>query len=156
MRARWAAFVAAGALAAARVLGPEDACADEPLELAVVVSSQQRAQVALTDLASIFTTTTRELANGTSVSPFNLPSKSDERVLFDKAVLNLGPDDSASFWIDRKIRGGNAPPRQIPDAALMLRVVGQVDGAIGYLPRARVDATVRVVAWVRNGKLVKP
>jgi hypothetical protein len=156
MRMRWAALVAAGALAAARLLASGDAAGDEPLELAVVVGSRQQAAIALADLAPIFTTTTRELANGTAVSAFNMPPRSDERVLFDKVVLHLDPDESATFWIDRKIRGGSAPPRQIPEPALMLRVVAQVDGAIGYVPRARVDATVRVVAWVRNGKLTKP
>jgi hypothetical protein len=156
MKPGLAALVAACALAAAPLLGSDDAGAEEPLELAVVVGSREASPMALSELPPIFTTATRELAGGKAVSPFNLPPKSAERVLFDKAVLHLDPDESATFWIDRKIRGGNAPPRQIPDAALMLRVVGQVDGAVGYLPRAQVDATVRVVAWVRGGKLVKP
>ena len=129
--------------------------ADAPVELVVVTSSRNPAPIALSDLAPIFATTRREIG-GKPVTPFNMPPRSEERTVFDKAVLSFDPDDAASFWIDRKIRGGNAPPRQVPDAGLMLRVVAQLDDAIGYLPATRADATVRVVARVHNGKLTKP
>jgi hypothetical protein len=150
------ALAAAVALVATPLPSTPVAGAGEPVELAVVMSSRNQSPIAPSDLAPIFTTTKRDLGGGKSVTPFNLPPRSEERVLFDKAVLGLDPDDAASFWIDRKVRGGNAPPRQVPDAGLMLRVVGQLDDAIGYLPSSRVDATVRVVARVRNGKVTKP
>jgi hypothetical protein len=153
---RLPAVAAALALVAMPLPSTPVAGADAPVELAVVVSSRNQAPIALSDLAPIFTTTKRDLGDGKLVTPFNLLPKSAERVVFDKAVLSFDPDDAASFWIDRKIRGGNAPPRQVPDAGLMLRVVAQLDDAIGYVPASGVDATVRVVARVRNGKLAKP
>jgi hypothetical protein len=150
-----AAFVAFG-LFVAPLSHLAAARADEPLELAVVLNGGNQSPVALSDLAPIFTVTKRELAGGRAVTPFNLPPKSQERVLFDQVVLGFDPDDAARYWIDQKIRGGNPPPRQIPDAALMHRVIGTLDDSIGYLPSDRVDATVRVVARIRNGKLTRP
>ena len=57
-------------------------------------------------LKSIFQTRTTRLPTGEKAAPVNLPQGGSLRVGFDQAVLGLGPDQVARYWVDRKIRGG--------------------------------------------------
>ena len=91
-----------------------------------------------------------------SAIPLNYAPRDELREAFDRAVLGMSPDEATKFWLDQRIRHGTRPPRQIGDARLTLRLVARLPGAIGYVPAATVDATVKVVAWIRDGKVVKP
>ena len=96
----------------------------------------------------------RSWPGGKAIAAFELPPNTEERVLFDRTVLKLDPDDVAHFWIDRRMRGGSPPPHQVPEAAILLRVVAKLENAIGYVPTPLADATVRIVARVRAGEVV--
>ncbi len=107
------------------------------------------------ELHAIFTTRLKEV-DGKRVVPFNLAPRSEPRTAFDRAVLHMSPDEVARYWIDRRVRGGASPPKQVPSAKVMLAVVAQLAGAIGYVPEDLVDDRVTVVARVVGGKLVGP
>ncbi len=123
-------------------------------ELAVIVHPSNDAKLTADDLADVFRTVMRSWPGGKSIAAFELPPNTDERVLFDRAVLKLEPDDVAHFWIDRRMRGGSPPPHQVPEATILLRVVAKLAGAIGYVPASLVDSSVRVVAHVRAGEVI--
>ena len=127
-------------------------------ELVVIVHPKNpAAELAPAELRAIFTTSRRRWSSGGAVAPFNLPARTDERVRFDRAVLDMTPEEVSRFWVDRKIRGGEPPPRQVPDASIMLRVVEKLEDAIGYVPRPLAkDARVKVVAVVREGRVEPP
>ena len=85
--------------------------------------------------------------NGTRLIPFNQAVGTPARALFDRIVLDLSPDQVGAYWVDRKIRNGGQPPRTLPLANLVVRVVASLPGAIGYIemdPRA-LPSTVRVL-----------
>lgn len=107
------------------------------------------------ELNAIFTTRLKEI-DGRRIVPFNLPSRSDPRTAFDRAVLHMDPDEVARYWIDRRVRGGASPPKQVPSAKVMLAVIAQLEGAIGYLPEHLVDDRVTLVARIVGGKVVGP
>jgi hypothetical protein len=98
------------------------------------------------DLESVFTTRKLFRGDGRPFVPFNFPPRHQTRVAFDRFALHLEPDEVARFWIDRRIRGGHPPPRQVPDASTMLRVVAALEDAIGYLPVDLVTDNVNVIA----------
>jgi len=109
------------------------------------------------DLRPIFQTKKNTWPDGASVKAFNLPEADSVRRGFDAAVLGLDPARVVRYWIDRKIRGGDRPPQNAPSAAVMLKVVGKTPGAIGYVDsKLALDASVKVVAKVLNGQIVKP
>jgi hypothetical protein len=108
------------------------------------------------ELEAIFTTSKRFWSGSQSIVPFNLPPRGDERVSFDHAVLRMDPDDVGRFWLDRRVRGGPPPPRQAPDPLTVVRLVARLEGAIGYAPVGLPLADVRVVARIREGKVVRP
>jgi ABC-type phosphate transport system substrate-binding protein len=108
------------------------------------------------ELASIFTRATRNWKDGTPIRPLNLPPGSTERVVFDRVVLHLEPDQSAQYWVDRMVRGEEAAPKAIAKADIVLRLVPTLPGAIAYVPEEKVDEKVKVLAFVRDGKVVAP
>ena len=68
----------------------------------------------------------------------------------------MDPDAVARFWLDRRVRSGSPPPRQAPDPVMIARLVAKLEGAIGYVPESLVARDVRVVARIRNGKVLPP
>jgi ABC-type phosphate transport system substrate-binding protein len=139
------------------LLLPSARAGADGVELVVVVHPNNSTQsLSTAELAAIFTTQRRHWSGSKSIIALNLPPRSEHRALFDRAVLGMDPDAVARFWIDRKVRGGAAPPRQVPDATMAVRVVAKLEAAIGYAPREGADKSVRVVARIRGGKVVAP
>jgi hypothetical protein len=128
-----------------------------PVELDVIVhDSVPPRSLDRAALAAIFSMTRRSWGDGLSAVPFNYPPDSPLRRTFDSAVLGLAPEEVARFWIDQRIRGYGHPPRQVADPAIMVRLIANLKGSIGYIPAGTADKTVRVVARIRQGKVVPP
>jgi len=108
------------------------------------------------ELSSIFTRATRNWKDGSAIRPINLPPGSAERVAFDRAALRMEPEQSAQFWVDRMVRGEESAPKAIAKDVIVLRLVANLAGSIAYIPEDKVDDKVRVVAFVRDGKVVSP
>ena len=149
-----AAFAFLLALAWPGVTGPR---AESNVRLAVIahpgvpVKSQDASE-----LAAIFSRTQRTWKDGTPIRPLNLSPGSAERIAFDRAVLHLEPDQSAQFWVDKMVRGEDAAPKAISKADIVVRLVPNLPGAIAYVPEDVVDGKARIVAFIRNGKVVQP
>lgn len=125
-------------------------------EIAIIVHKDTEvSSIERTELRPIFQTKKTSLS-GEKLMPLNLPDEDDARQQFDAAVLGLGPDRVARYWIDRQIRGGNPPPRSISNEDLVLRIVSAKRGAIGYVPMSAVTPQVKVVAKIRGGTVLAP
>ncbi|WP_437624311.1 hypothetical protein [Sorangium sp. So ce1151] len=125
-------------------------------EIVVIVNQATPARAAGRDtLRPIFQTTRTEWF-GRSAMPVNLPEDSSLRQRFDLAVLGLDPDAVARYWIDRKIRGGERPPRKVTTPNAVVRAVGDEVGGIGYVAAGDVTPSVKVIARIRAGQVVPP
>lgn len=125
-------------------------------EISVIVNKGANvSQMSKTDLRPIFQTT-KTAWNGGRALPLNLPVSDSTRHGFDAAVLGLDPGRVARYWVDRKIRGGNPPPKDFPSAALILKIVSSKEEAIGYVPSDAVNSSVKVVAKIRGGEVLAP
>lgn len=113
--------------------------------LVVIVHRNNQESLSLADLAAIFTTRKQSWSGGKRIVPFNFPAKHEVRVAFDHAVLEMDPDEVARYWIDRRIRGGSPPPKQVSNARLIARLVEKLDGGIGYVPAGTELGATRVV-----------
>jgi ABC-type phosphate transport system substrate-binding protein len=114
------------------------------------------ASISRDELRPIFQTKHNAWPDGTPAHPFNLPETDTARQAFDETVLGLDPTRVARYWIDRKIRGGERPPPNVPSSAVMVRIVSKTPGGVGYVDAAAVDGSVKVLAKVIAGQLVKP
>ena len=128
--------------------------AEAATELVVIVHPDNTQSPSPRDIEAIFRTTLRHWPDGGGIVAFNLVPGSEERVSFDRAVLRLTPGEVSRYWIDRKIRGGESPPRSVPNPLLVVRLVRDLRSAIGYVPAALAPSGVRVIARVQGPALV--
>jgi hypothetical protein len=154
-RSRWGLALL---IALVLVLVPHgQAPAQSSTNLAVIVHADVPAtSLSAAELASIYTRVTKTWKNGTTVRALNLLPGSPERVEFDRVVLDMTPERSAQFWIDKQIRGEESAPKAIAQADIVARLVPTLSGSIGYVPESKVDSQTRVVARIRGGRVVAP
>lgn len=133
------------ALAALGLLGlPTTASAGAGL--VVIVNAKNGETLGVPEVAAIFTTRRQAWRSGERIVPFNYPPRHEVRAEFDQLALGMDPDAAARYWIDRKIRGGSAPPKQVSSGQLIVRLVAKMPGGVGYVPRALVTPDVRIAA----------
>jgi hypothetical protein len=133
-------------------LAPRPVRAGNDLVLAVIVSPNSKlTNISVADLRRVFQSERLTDPDGNRLIALNHPPKTVDRVGFDQVVLQMDPDAVGRFWIDRKIRGGNGPPRTVESLATLRRVVEKLPGAIGYLRPGQLSNEVRVIRV--DGKL---
>lgn len=136
---------------------PPRARAVTEFELLVVVNvANQARSLDRHELEALFTAAQTRWIGGVPVVPLNLPNGNPGRDAFDRVVLGLGRDQVGRFWIDRRVRGMGMPPKQVPDPNIAVRVVERINGAITYVPSGVSVERVRVVARVRQGRVMPP
>jgi hypothetical protein len=129
--------------------------ADDVTLLVIANHGVRAEQLSAVQLEAIFTMSQRAWPGGDAIIPFNYPPGSVLRESFDRAVLRMDRDEVARFWIDRRIRGAGDAPRKVPTVALLLRIVANLPGAIGYVPSGPLPADVKLVARVSDGNVFR-
>jgi len=145
---KWSASAALSALAgsAARV-----ARADPPRLALVVARASSLQELTRFELKKLYLGSHIVDPSGERIVPFNQASSSADRIAFEDKVLGMSPDQVASYWIDRKIRGQSGAPKAVGSAELVQKVVSKVDHSIAYVRLDQVRPEVRVIAI--DGKL---
>lgn len=156
MRRAYFVWIICGFLAVLAAGAPFVSASEEEDIDVIVHPSAPITRLSSAELQAIFTRDQTRWSDGSAVVPLSLPSGTAVREQFDRAVLRLDPDQSARFWLDRRIRGAGAPPKQVPTPSLMLNVVRNLKGSIGYLPSQRGRTGVKVVARIIKGKVSAP
>ena len=128
---------------AALGLTPCAALGAEPLAVVMSATTRQRG-LSRDKLRRIFLAQPTDDDDGRRFIPINLSPTSGSRVRFDRAVLELTPEDVARYWIDQRLRG-NKPPRTAPTIEICRAAVQELPGAVAYLPVSQVGA-LRVLA----------
>lgn len=125
---------------------PAVQAADAKVRLVLVVGKDcSLKEISTRDLKRLYSGHRVFGASGEALIPFSHSAMSPDRVAFDRAVLNMSPDEVARYWVDRKIRGQSAPPRSIDSPAVLQRVVSKLNGAIGYVRASDVRDEVRIL-----------
>lgn len=132
-------------LAAATLVAPS-ALAQQGTRLVMIVTPGSPLQnVELSVLMRLFGGDPVSDPSGRTLIPFNHPPRSPDRVLFDRRVLGMDPDEVAKYWIDRKIRAQPGPPRTATSLRMLLGVVGKLPGAVGYIRPEYLSPEVRAL-----------
>lgn len=107
-----------------------------------------------TQLQALFTRRNRHWGDGRPALVFNQEARAPSRVVVDRILLGMEPDQSARFWIDQRIRFGQESPRSVPEV-LISRLVARLPGAIGYCADDQLSGQVRVVGRIIGGRYVE-
>jgi ABC-type phosphate transport system substrate-binding protein len=125
--------------------------------LVIVHAELQVERVSGYEIEALFTRAQTRWDDGSTVYPFSFPAGSSPRESFDRVVLRLSPEQVGRFWLDRRIRGLGMPPKQVPTATMMVQIVANLPGSIGYVPAMRTKPPgVKVVARIVQGKVMAP
>jgi hypothetical protein len=139
------AVAAVAALGCAILLAsaaPTLRAADSPL-IVVIAATSSLQDISHGNLRRLFLGEPTS-GSGGKLIPLNQSPGSAVRNQFDRVVLGLEPDDVARFWIDQRIRGQAGAPRAIP-AAMLIRVVPQLAGAMGYVRAHELGAGMKAI-----------
>lgn len=122
------------------------------MSLVVIVSPRSKVtHLGSDDLRRLFQGERVTDSQGNRLIALNQPPTTADRVGFDRAVLGRDAEAVGRFWIDRKIRGGEGPPRTVQSLATLRRVVEKLPGSVGYLRPAQLTNEVRALRI--DGKL---
>ena len=79
------------------------------------------------------------------VEPVDLLEDSPVREQFYGKEIGRSASQLKSYWARLSFTGKGAPPRQYPDSGEVKKVLSENLHAIGYIEKAAVDASVKIV-----------
>jgi hypothetical protein len=132
-----------GLALALALLGSATAAAEEP-RVAMIVHPARRGEVAVDRVAQIYLRRSRFWDDGSTIVPLNLPAGTALRERFSRRVLRQSEPRLADYW-NRQYFYGVLPPVTLSSTEAVRRYVASDPNAIGYIPAAEVDGSVRVV-----------
>jgi hypothetical protein len=125
------------------VLAPANLAGQES-RVAVIVHLERRAELSADEVAQIYLRRKRFWDDGTPIVPLNLPSQTPLRTRFSRLVLQQTEPRLADYW-NRLYFDGILPPATLASTEAIRRYVASDTNAIGYVPAAEVDGSVRVI-----------
>jgi len=124
------------ALAGALVLLAQSASAEV---VAVVGAKSPAAAMTKDQVAQVF------LGKSTSMTPVDQADGSAIRGEFYKKVADKDAAQAKALWSKLVFTGKAAPPKEVASGADVKKAVAADPKAIGYIDKAEVDSTVKVV-----------
>lgn len=122
---------------------PPDLRADT---VVVVVSADNPlTEISRLHLADLYLGRTSRFEDGRPAVPVDQEQGSAAREAFYESYLNRSPSEIKAHWSKIIFTGRGRPPRDVPGGEEMRELVAENPRAIGYLDRALVDGSVRVV-----------
>jgi hypothetical protein len=79
------------------------------------------------------------------LKPLDLPASAPERAAFYKKATECDAAQIKAVWARLLFTGRGQPPKELPDEAAIKKAVAGDPKAVGYIDKANVDSTVKVV-----------
>lgn len=109
-------------------------------ELAVIVNhSNPIKEIHLRDVRAYFLKEKIFWSTGEGVVPLELTPAAPERALFLNKVINKSEVELEEYWILRKQTEAQYAPQQITSSKMMIKLVGSLKWAIGYVDSKYLD-----------------
>lgn len=83
----------------------------------------------------------KEWASGEKVRPVQQEGSAHQAFL--SRVLKLSSSDYERYWLERKYSAAETPPKSVDDDAAVVKFVGAMKGAIGYVDWSSLDESAR-------------
>jgi ABC-type phosphate transport system substrate-binding protein len=115
--------------------------------VAVIVHPERSMTLSQEEIAQIYLRRKRFWSEGAVIVPLNLPSQAPLREHFSQLILKQTEPRLADYW-NRLYFAGILPPATLASTEAVRRYVASDPNAIGYVPAAEVDESVRVVFYL--------
>jgi ABC-type phosphate transport system substrate-binding protein len=118
-------------------------------EMAVIVHVERDVELTRTELAQIYLKRRRFWGSGERILPINRDPESAARTAFVREIFGAEARRLEIYW-NRQYFHGVLPPATLASDAAVLRFVASEKRAIGYVPAALVDTSVRIVLRIER------
>ncbi len=105
----------------------------------VVVMGASAAPLTKDQVANIY------LGKNADLKPVDLPESSATRQDFYKKATDRDAAQVKAVWARLTFTGGGQPPKEMADAAAVKKAVASDPKTVGYIDKADVDSSVKVV-----------
>jgi hypothetical protein len=105
----------------------------------VVVMGSGAAALTKDQVTSIY------LGRNNALKPIDLPESNPIREAFYKKATDRAPAQVKAVWSRLVFTGQGQPPKELGDAAAVKKAVATDLKAVGYIDKADIDASVKVV-----------
>lgn len=119
------------------------------IELVVIVSAKtQSMALDASQVADIFLGQTGYFPDGSQAIPVDIDLDSPLRTLFYQKIAAKSPALLKAYWSKMIFTGRGQPPQEIGTSTAVRKRVADNPSLIGYIDKAALDASVRVVLMV--------
>ena len=125
------------------------ALAQDDGRLAVIVHPARAVELSLDQVAQIYLRRKQHWDDGDLIVPLNLAANVPLRTRFSRRVLRQTETRLADYW-NRRYFDGVMPPATLASTAAVRRYVAADRRAIGYVPEAEVDDSVRAILFIER------
>ena len=116
-------------------------------EVVTVVSSQNSTTtLSRSEVSNIFLGKINRFPNGQPAVPIDQPESSEPRNEFYRDVSNKQPADIKAYWSRMIFTGRGQPPMVVDGDEQVKKALAERPDGIGYIDRAAVDDSVKVLA----------
>ena len=105
----------------------------------VVIMGPSAAPLTKDQVANVY------LGRSADLKPVDLPDSNATRQDFYKKATDRDTAQVKAVWARLTFTGGGQPPKEMPDAAAVKKAVAADPKAVGYIDKADLDGTVKVV-----------
>lgn len=124
-------------------------CVTAPLayagEVAVVNPKNPISALSKDELADIYLGNAKNFPGGGSAVPLDLPESAATRQDFHKVVTGKNETQFKAYWAKMVFSGRGVPPKEVASDAEIKSMVAANPNMIGYIDKAAVDGSVKVV-----------
>jgi ABC-type phosphate transport system substrate-binding protein len=113
--------------------------------IAVIVNEANASTIDESDIARIFLGKVKKFSSGEKITLVNLNSDNASRNEFEQNVLNKSSSQVKAYWSKLMFSGKGKPPKELSTDKDIMAFVAANPGAIGYVSKDSVDASVKVI-----------
>jgi ABC-type phosphate transport system substrate-binding protein len=119
-------------------------------ELVIIVNPRNATATLTTEQVSqLFLGKSASFPGGAAATALNLAEGAPLRDEFYSKVTDKNPGQVKAYWAKQMFSGKGSPPRELASAAEVKKAVASDPGAIGYVDKSLLDATVKGVLTIQ-------
>ena len=118
-------------------------------EVVVIVGKGGPDALSKEQVSDVFMGKAASLPGGAAAAPQDQPESSPLRDEFYTKVTGKSAAQAKAYWSKLAFTGKGTPPPEAANSAAIKKAVAGTPGGIGYIEKAAVDGTVKVVLTVQ-------
>ncbi|GAA0780084.1 MULTISPECIES: phosphate ABC transporter substrate-binding protein [Pseudomonadati] len=113
--------------------------------IAVIVHPSNADNIDKKAIENIYLGKTKSFPGGEQAVPVNMDASQSIKETFDTTVVGKSSSQLKSYWSKKVFTGKGTPPKEVPNAEDMIKLISSNPNMIGYIDSSAVNDTVKVI-----------